>query len=155
MYAYPVELVTDQGVTVVEFPDVPEAHAVGRDEENALEWAQDALHVALSGYMDMGRDIPAPSQSKAQSPVVEASPLVQMKLAVYTAMREQNVTRSRLARLLHCDARQVRRILDLDHNSTVDQLTDALHVLGVRLRMQAETVTEPPRYAPGVYDGAA
>lgn len=155
MYAYPVEIFEDQDVTVVEFPDVPEAHAVGRDEENALEWAQDALHVALSGYVELGRDVPVPSKSREGSRLVETSPLVQMKLEIYRIMREKDVTRSRLARLLHCDARQVRRILDLDHNSTVDQLVDALHVLGVRMHVKTEDVDNPRPYAPGVYEGTA
>ncbi|NJL59584.1 MAG: type II toxin-antitoxin system HicB family antitoxin [Desulfobacteraceae bacterium] len=47
---YPVNLIPDENGTVIAcFPDVPEAMTVGADEANALEWAQDALVVALSG----------------------------------------------------------------------------------------------------------
>jgi hypothetical protein len=34
---------------------------------------------------------------------------------------------------LHVDGRQVRRILDLDHNTTLSQLTSALKCLGKEL----------------------
>jgi hypothetical protein len=34
------------------------------------------------------------------------------------------------ARLLHCDVKQVRRLIDLDHQSTFSQLIDAAEVLG-------------------------
>ena len=59
--------------------------------------------------------------------------MVALKLALYQAMRDQGVSQLRLAGLLHCDARQVRRLLDLDHQSTVNQLMDAAEVLGFRL----------------------
>lgn len=48
-------------------------------------------------------------------------------------MREQNIKQIELAKRLQCDARQIRRLLDLDHHSTLEQLDDALHALGKRL----------------------
>ena len=53
MYDYPVTLTPlDNGDVMATFPDVPEAMTYGENEAFALEWAQDALHVALAGYMD-------------------------------------------------------------------------------------------------------
>ncbi len=62
--AYPVILAKGGKSIIAEFPDVPEAMTVGADEDNVLEWAQDALVVALSGYLDERRDIPKPSKPK-------------------------------------------------------------------------------------------
>jgi antitoxin HicB len=134
MYDYPVTLTPlDNGDVMASFPDVPEAMTYGENEAFALEWAQDALHVALAGYMDDHMDIPVPSAPAPDQPTVSPSPMVALKLALYQAMRNQGISQLRLAGLLHCDARQVRRLLDLDHQSTVNQLMDAAEVLGFRL----------------------
>src|SRR5580704_13574906 len=95
--AYPVIFTKDGNSIIAEFPDVPEAMTIGADENNALEWAQDALVVALSGYVDEKRDIPKPSKSKAAQKTVVLPPLIASKLAIYQAMRDQGVTQSDLA----------------------------------------------------------
>ncbi|MGE4535464.1 MAG: type II toxin-antitoxin system HicB family antitoxin [Desulfovibrio sp.] len=134
MYEYPVTLTPlENGDVMASFPDVPEALTYGENEAFALEWAQDALHVALAGYMDDHLDIPVPSAPAPGQPIVGPSPLAGLKLALYQAMRDQGISQLRLAGLLHCDSRQVRRLLDLDHQSTVNQLMDAAEVLGFHL----------------------
>ena len=134
MYDYPVELEKlNGGDIMVTFPDVPEALTYGENENFALEWAQDALHVALSMYVDEHRDIPRPSTPGPGQRTVSPAPMVGVKLTLYQAMRERGISQVRLARLLHSDARQVRRLLDLDHQSTISQLLDAAEVLGFRL----------------------
>jgi len=131
--AYPVILTKDGDSIIVEFPDIPEAITVGADEENALKWAQDALVVALSGYLDERKDIPKPSKQKSNQNTIALPPVIASKLAIYQAMRDQGVTQAVLAERLHCDARQVRRLLDLDHHSRMDLIDDALHELGKTL----------------------
>ena len=51
--------------------------------------------------------------------------MVAAKLAIYEAMRRQGLTQAALAERLGCDPRQVRRLLDLDHASTLAQLERA------------------------------
>ena len=132
--AYPVVLTRDEnGAVVASFPDVPEALTSGADERNALHWAEDALVVALSGYVDRRKPIPTPSAAAEGQSTVLVPPLVAAKLAIYQAMRDQGVTQADLADRLHCDARQVRRILNIDHHSRLDQVEAALAVLGKRL----------------------
>jgi len=134
LQAYPVVLKPDgDGGVMARFPDVPEAMTVGADEANALQWAQDALVVALSGYQDEKRDIPQPSRPRRGQPTVALPPLVAIKLVIYQAMRDQGVSQIELAGRLGCDARQVRRILDLDHSSRLDLLERTLAALGKRL----------------------
>jgi antitoxin HicB len=136
LQAYPVVLSADKNDAIIaEFPDVPEALTCGADETNALQWAQDALVVALSGYVDDRRDIPVPSKPQKGQRVVALPPMVAAKLAIYQAMRDQEVTQAEMASRLHCDARQVRRLVDLDHHSRLDQMEAALTVLGKRLRI--------------------
>jgi antitoxin HicB len=74
--AYPVIFKKDKKNIIAEFPDVPEAMTIGVDQENALEWAQDALIVALSGYLDEKRDIPNPSKPKTGQATVVLPPLI-------------------------------------------------------------------------------
>jgi len=133
LQAYPVILTKDGDSIIAEFPDVPEAMTVGSNEDNALTWAQDALVVALSGYLDERRDIPKPSKQRSGQEKIALPPMVASKLAIYQAMRDQGVTQAKLAEDLHCDARHIRRLLDLDHHSRLDLIDDALHVLGKKL----------------------
>ena len=141
--AYPVILTKDGDSFIAEFPDVPEAMTVGADEDNALEWAQDALVVALSGYLDERKDIPKPSKPKAGQRTVALPPVIASKLAIYQAMRDQEVTQADLAERLHCDARQIRRLLDLDQHSRMDFIDDALHELGKRLVVDIQPLVLP------------
>lgn len=141
MYTYPVILTRlENGQYMAEFSDIPQALTYGESEALALQWAQDALHEALDQYMTMHRDIPKPSLATKNQPTVSASPIIGVKLTIYKLMREQNISQEHLARLLHCDARQVRRLLDIFHNSTLEQLNLALAVLGYELEMQAKPI---------------
>ena len=131
--SYAVTLSQYQGGQVgVFFADVPEAISSGKSEAEALDRAQDALTVALSGYLDEGRPLPVPSRAKRGQHVVVLPPRVAIKLAIHEAMREQGVTQARLGELLRIDGRQVRRILNLDHESKLSQLEAALASLGLR-----------------------
>lgn len=141
--AYPVILTKDGDSIIVEFPDVPEAITVGADKENALKWAQDALVVALSGYLDERKDIPKPSKQKNNQNTIVLPPVIASKLAIYQAMRDQGVTQAVLAERLHCDARQIRRLLDLDHHSRMDLIDDALHELGKTLVIDIQSNISP------------
>jgi antitoxin HicB len=130
---YPVSFKTyASGQVGAFFIDVPEAITVGATQVEALDRAQDALVVALSGYLDEGRAIPAGSKPKRGQPVVALPPRVAIKLALHVAMIDQGMTQAQLGERLGIDGRQVRRILDLDHESKLSQLEAALAALGLR-----------------------
>ncbi len=135
---YPVTLATDPetGQVMATLPDIPEAMTVGKDKTEALDHAQDALIVALSGYIDSGRPVPPPP-ARPGSPAVSLPVLVCAKIALYEAMRRGKVTQTALAQKLGIDPRQVRRLLDLDHRSRMDQVEAALKALGLRLVVSA------------------
>lgn len=87
--AYPVDLTsTGDGRIMITFPDVPSAMTEAQGEAAALHWAQDALVVAMSGYLDFNEDIPPPSSPQPGQHVVPLPVLVAAKLAIYQAMRD-------------------------------------------------------------------
>ena len=101
IYAYPCEIASDEdGELVVTFPDVPEAVTGGRDRAETLLLAADALSTALGGYVQGERDIPQPSTASPDQELVAVPAVMTAKLALYTAMRSQNITESELARRL-------------------------------------------------------
>jgi antitoxin HicB len=134
LQAYPVAFTRDSNGTVIaEIPDIPGAMTVGKDRAQALERIQDAVVVMLSGLMAQGEPIPAPSTQKRGQIAIPLPPMVAAKLAIYQSMRASRLTQSDLARKLRCDPKQVRRLLDLDHNSRFDHLESALSALGKKL----------------------
>ena len=146
--SYPVTLKSYKGGQVgVFFADVPEAITAGTNEVEALDRAQDALTVALSSYLDDGRSLPVPSKAKRGQPMIVLPPRVAIKLAIHEAMCEQGVTQVQLGELLGIAGRQVRRILDLDHESKLSQLEAALAALGLRASV---SVTKLSPIATGV-----
>lgn len=136
MLRYPVKLERDtNGTILASFPDVPEAHTFGDDREEALARGVDALETALVGYIEDRRDIPAPSAAKRR-PCVALPALTEAKLALYSAMRAGQISKTELARRLNCHLPQVDRLLSLRHASRLDQLEAAFRVLGKELSVQ-------------------
>ena len=133
-FGYPASLAPqDDGSILVTFADVPGAVTDGETEAEALAQAVDCLVAALGGYIELRRDIPAPSRPRRARPLVILPPLVSAKLALYQALREAGLTRVALGRRLGVSEAAVRRLLDLDHRSHIGQVDAALTVLGKRL----------------------
>lgn len=142
MLRYPVILKRDTNDTIrVGFPDVPEANTFGEDEDEALMHAVDALETALSMYIDDRRDIPKPSAVKRRGKFVIVPALTEAKLALYSTMRAQKIGKAELARRLNCHLPQVDRLLDLLHNSRLDQLEAAFRAVGKRLTIAVGEAT--------------
>src|SRR5690349_16435471 len=125
LQSYPIKITKNRKNIIVEFPDIPEAITTGKNEMDAIAWAEDALVVALSGYLDARRDIPQPSKLKKGQKAIALPPLIASKLAIYQTMRDKKINQTKLAELLNCDARHIRRLIDLDHHSQLEALDDA------------------------------
>lgn len=129
MFKFPVELIDDDNTILVKFPDIPEAVTFGQDREEALLRAVDALETALMSYVE--KRWPLPKQSRLNGrPGVSPSPLSCLKLALHNGMIEKGLKKSDLARLLACHMPQIDRILDLNHESKLEQLERALAAIG-------------------------
>ena len=131
IYAYPCQFILDEdGVLVSTFPDVPESISGGKDRTEALAMAEDALAVALAGYVHENRDIPVPSAVSDGQELVAVPTVVAAKLALYTAMRAQRVTKVELASRLGISESAVRKLANPDHRSHISQVQKALREVG-------------------------
>ncbi len=139
MRTYPVTLTPDTNNTIlVSFPDVPEAHSFGDDEDEALARGLDALESALSMYIEDRQDIPAPSKVRRGAKGVTLPALTEAKIGIYSSMRAQGIGKAELARRLNCHLPQVDRLLDLAHASRLDQIESAFRAIGKRLVLAVE-----------------
>ena len=130
-YVYPCNLAPEEdGGFSVSFPDVPEALTCGNDRAEALTMAEDALTVALGAYVANREDIPVPSVSIAGQELIAVPATTAAKLALYTAMRRQNISKVALAERLNLSEGTVRKLLDLDHRSQIGNVERALRAVG-------------------------
>ncbi len=143
-YAYPCYIVRDEEEAratareayVVTFPDVYGANTGGWSWDEAVDMAKDCLEVALGMYVEAREDIPAPGPVADGQVLISVAPIVAAKLALYTAMREQNVTNVALATRLDLHENAVRRLLDPGHRSHITSVEKALAVVGRSLVLE-------------------
>jgi antitoxin HicB len=57
------------------------------------------------------------------------------KAALFLAMREKNITNVSLAKKLHCDEKEIRRLVDPHYRSKVPSIEYALNHLGKQLEI--------------------
>ena len=104
-----------------------------RGGDDALAMADDALTVALGSYMQGREDIPVPDTVAGEQEMVAVPLVVAAKLALYTAMREQGLTKVGLAQRLDLSEGAVRKLLNPNHRSHIGQIERALAKVGRRL----------------------
>ena len=139
IYAYPCELAADEdGLLVATFPDVPEAITGGRDRSEALLMAEDALATALAGYVHLKREIPVPGEPVDGQELVAVPTVVAAKLALYSAMRAQGITKVGLAKRLGISESAVRKLANPDHRSHMSQVQKALQAVGRTLVVEVK-----------------
>ena len=131
-YAYPCVLTPEEdgGGFSVSFPDVPEALTCGDDRAEALAMAEDALTAALSACVQCGEDVSAPSSVADGQELVAVPPIVAAKLALYSAVRAQGITKVALAARLGVSEGAIRKLLNPDHRSHIHQVEKALRSVG-------------------------
>ena len=137
IYAYPCDLTpVDDGSLVATFPDVPEAITGGASRSEALALAEDALATALAGYVHEKWDIPSPSEAVAGQELVAVPAVIAAKLALYSAMRAQRITKVELASRLGISESAVRKLANPDHRSHVGQVQKALRAVGRTIKVE-------------------
>ena len=130
-HSYPCVLAPEKdGGFAVSFPDVPEALTCGDDRSEAIAMAEDALAGALAGYVQEQWDIPRPGPVPEDQDVVAVPPVAAAKVALYSAMREQGITKDDFAKRLGLSETAVRRLFNPDHRSHIGQLQKALRAVG-------------------------
>lgn len=137
-YAYPCLLESEheagfEGVFNVSFPDVPGALTFGHGKTEALMMAEDVLAIMLADYVERDKDLPVPSPLVAGQELVAVPPMAAAKLSIYTAMRQQGVTKKLLAEQLAISDATADKLLVPDRYSPWSQITRALELLGRKL----------------------
>lgn len=131
-FAYPARFVPDKkdGGFIVTFRDIPEAITQGDTDEECREEAAGALQAAFEGRIMSDLGIPKASKPKRGEHLIAVPVQTALKAALYLEMRKTGVTRVELARRLHIDEKEARRMLDPHHPTKADRLERALAVLG-------------------------
>ena len=137
-YVYPCILEPEEdelykGWYNVSFPDIQGALTCGRDWKTAMIMAEDCLVVSLGACIDCQEELPKPSAWTKGQELMTVQPLIAAQLDLYSAMREQGVTASDLARRLNLPQDRVEKLLILDYQTPIGEVVEALEALGRRL----------------------
>ncbi|MFU6376405.1 type II toxin-antitoxin system HicB family antitoxin [Metapseudomonas otitidis] len=138
MVNYPISVHRENDHYWSSCPDLPEAHSAGDTLEELLANAVEGIQLAMSIYVDQGREIPAASKPEPGQHVIYQPIQFAAKAALWNAMREQGLRVADLARLLEVSHPVAARLVDFEHTSKIEQLEKALGVLGKRLTVISE-----------------
>jgi antitoxin HicB len=137
VFAYPARFTAGgDGRVLVEFVDLPRVATDGKDGREAIEEAMDALGSDLSIRLTRREEIPTPSAAKRGQRLVPVPLWLAPKLALYLAMRDQQVNNSELARRLGVHERVIRRMLDPEHATKAERIQAALAALGKQMTVE-------------------
>lgn len=140
LWTYPIELRHEEGEIHAYSADLPEAIAGGMTEEEALDEMRHALTAAVRGRMKDGMDLSPPSgQEGAGFHAVALPAQLAAKATVYVTWKDANISKVELAGRLHRDEKDVRRILDPDHGTKLEQMDEAVRAMGGQLVIGYET----------------
>ena len=134
-FVYPAQLTRDKedGGFVVTFRDLPEAITQGENIKDALSEAVDCLEEAIANRIVMDLSIPTPSNCKQREYSILLPVQMSAKAALYLTMKEVDISKTELARRLHCDEKEIRRLLDPRHSSKLPRIETALATIGRQL----------------------
>ena len=136
-FTYPARFMPGgDGRVLVEFVDLPRVATDAKNDHEAMEEAMDALGSDLSIRLSRKEEIPAPSAAKRGQRLAPVPLWLAPKLALYLAMRDQQVNNSELARRLRVHERVIRRMLDPEHASKAEKIQAALAALGKQMTVE-------------------
>ena len=118
---------------VVSFPDIYGATTGGKTFKESIILAEDCMVVALSAYIDLGHELPTPSLYQDGQELLTVQPIIAAQLDLYTAMREQGISRADLAERLGVGKECVDRLMSLDYCTPIGEVLKALKVVGCEL----------------------
>jgi len=142
MIVYPARFSRARDGITVTFPGIHEVITCGFSEEQAAEYAADALETVFSQYMKQRREIPRPQARVKGTRPIALSTLTEAKIRLYEAMRESGIRRADLARRMGFQKSQIDRLLDLRHGSRLDQIEAVLGKLHKRFSIRVEDMPQ-------------
>lgn len=132
-WIYPVALRPEGGEVHAYSEDLPEAIAAGVTEADALREMREALAVAVRGRIKDGMVLEPPRAARDGEHGVSLSSRLAAKALLYVAWKQSGMSKVALAAKMGRAESEVRRILDPDHGTKLDQLEEAAIGLGGRL----------------------
>jgi antitoxin HicB len=148
-FVYPACLTPEEqdGGFVVTFPDLPEAITQGDEVSDALRQGADCLEEAIAGRIRRHACLPEASPVESDHYPIPLPAQTAAKAALYLAIRQAGLTQVELAALLHCDEKEVRRLLDPRHASKMARLEAALAALGQQLVVSVQAMGGSPYWS--------
>ena len=142
-FKYPAVFQRGSGKRVfVQFIDMPRLATDGKDMREAMTEAMDALGSELSIRLSRREEIPPASLVKTGQIAVPVPLWLAPKLALFSAMREQNLSNSELAHRLGVNEKIVRRMLDPKHATKAEKIQAAIAIMGRQLAVEEVEVEE-------------
>ncbi len=136
MLAYPIRLnKDDNGTYLVTCPDFPEVTTFGNTRNKALEYARHAIEEAVEARIADREEIPTPSNGRCK---VALSTQATLTVFLSNIMLNKNVNKSQLARKLRWHRPQVDRLLNIRHETRLDQIDAAFRALETRVKVSIE-----------------
>ena len=138
-YAYPCKITgneADGEGFAVTFPDVYGANTGGETYRDAYALAEDCLVAALGAYIKCNEELPSPSPMGKGQELIVVPPVAAIKVALYSAMRRQEITKEELARRLDISGPAVHKLLNVDSLTPLGHLIKALNTVGCRLMVE-------------------
>ncbi len=115
---------------LVSYPDILWANTGGFTFKESLILAEDCLVVALAHYVNHGEELPTPSPYQKGQELLTVQPVIAAQLDLYTAMREQNITQTELAKRLAISEDDAAKMLSLDYCTPIGKVIEALRAVG-------------------------
>lgn len=139
MYNYAIRFEQDSAPGLAVFcRDLPELNSYGDDKEHAISEAVDGIESTLSIYVDERRGIPRASPAQLGEEVIHLPAVTVAKIVLWNEMMDRDMRKADLCRLLGVAQTQGDRLVDFLHTSKMEQLENALAVLGKRLSISVE-----------------
>lgn len=132
---YALRIEPDGDGFLAKFRDIPEALTGGDTYEETIELAQDALISAMDFYFEDKRKVPAPTALQDGEVAIDLPMSLAAKVLLLNEMLEQNIRPALLASKLHTTRQEVNRLTNLHHQTKIDNVANALKVLGKELTL--------------------
>jgi antitoxin HicB len=137
--AYPASVSPDEdGRVLVTLRDFPYAATDGADRAEALTEATDLLESVLAFVVGRNESLPNPSPAEPEDVLISPSATTAAQVALYSAMRRENVSAEQLAERLGMPGGDVQHLIDLAAYPPLPAIERALAALGQRLTLTVE-----------------
>mgnify|MGYP002768753218 CR=1 FL=1 len=135
-YQYPVQLIdNEEGGYILSFRDIPNMNTEIWDLKELNKTAIDFLITALDLYFEHKKIFPKPSKAEDGEVLVSLPISVVAKMLLLNTMVSSNIRISDLARKMNIKPQEASRIVDLQHNTKIDTIQNALQSLGKELQL--------------------